>query len=92
MIEKIHLNILCEIERQGSLTAAADALHLTQSALSHSIKKLEAQLGTSLWVKQGRNIQLTQSGHYLLKEAKRLLPQLERLEDVLVQYANGEQG
>lgn len=92
MIERIHLNILYEIERQGSLTAAAEALHLTQSALSHSIKKLEAQLGTSLWIKQGRNIQLTQPGQYLLKESKRLLPQLERLEETLEYYAKGEQG
>ncbi len=92
MIERIHLNILCEIERQGSLTAAAQALHLTQSALSHTIKKLEHQLGTALWQKQGRKIQLTQSGQYLLKEAKRLLPQLQRLDDTLQQYAQGEQG
>ncbi|MGH1485964.1 MAG: LysR substrate-binding domain-containing protein [Cellvibrionaceae bacterium] len=92
MIERIHLNILCEIERQGSLTAAAKALHLTQSALSHTIKKLEAQLGTPLWSKQGRKIKLTQSGQYLQKEAKRLLPQLERIDEVLGHYAKGEQG
>ena len=35
-----------EVDRQGSLTAAADALCLTQSALSHSVRKLEQQLGT----------------------------------------------
>lgn len=92
MIERTHLNILCEIERQGSLTAAAEALYLTQSALSHTIKKLEAQLDTSLWVKQGRKIQLTQAGEYLLKEAKRLLPQFERLDERLAYYAKGEQG
>lgn len=92
MIERIHLNILYEIERQGSLTAAADALHLTQSALSHAIKKLEAQLNTTLWVKKGRKIELTQPGLYLLKESKRLLPQLERLDEMLDNYAKGEQG
>ncbi len=92
MIERIHLYILHEIERRGSLTAAAESLCLTQSALSHTIKKLERQLAASLWVKEGRNIQLTQAGQYLLKEAKRLLPQLERVDEVLQQYANGEQG
>lgn len=92
MIERIHLRILCEIERQGSLTAAAQVLHLSQSALSHTIKKLETQLGASIWTKQGRKIQLTQSGQYLLKEAKRLLPQLQRLDEVLGHYAKGEQG
>ncbi|PKM18402.1 MAG: hypothetical protein CVV11_13875 [Gammaproteobacteria bacterium HGW-Gammaproteobacteria-15] len=41
MSEKIHLSILREIERRCSLTAAASSLNLTQSALSHTIKKLE---------------------------------------------------
>ena len=46
MLERIHLAILQEVEKQGSLTAAADVLCVTQSALSHSMKKLEGQLGT----------------------------------------------
>lgn len=92
MIERIHLRILREIERQGSLTAAADSLHLTQSALSHTIKKLERQVRTPLWTRDGRRLQLTQAGQYLLREARRVLPQLERMDDVLEQYASGEKG
>lgn len=92
MIERIHLNILREIERQGSLTAAAETLHLTQSALSHSIKKLESVIGTPLWRKEGRRLHLSQAGEYVLREAKRILPQLERVDEVLVQYATGEKG
>jgi len=92
MIERIHLSILLEIERQGSLTAAAGALHLTQSALSHAIKKLESQIGTALWKKEGRTLQLTQAGYYLQKEARRLLPQLERVDEMLGEYARGDRG
>ncbi len=92
MIERIHLQILSEVERQGSLTEAAKALHLTQSALSHSIKKLEASIGTPLWKKEGRKLRLTQAGMFTLKEAKRLLPQLNRLDEVLTQFAKGERG
>lgn len=92
MIERSHLAILRELQRQGSLTAAAKALHLTQSAISHSIKKLEAQAEVVLWQKQGRRIQLTQAGEFLLKEANRLLPQLERLDEVLHQHAKGDKG
>ncbi|MCH8498632.1 MAG: LysR family transcriptional regulator [Marinobacter sp.] len=92
MIERAHLRILREIDRKGSLTEAAKALHLTQSALSHTIRKLEDVLGTALWVKEGRNLKLTQAGEYLLREAKRLLPQLERVDEVLGQYARGEKG
>jgi LysR family transcriptional regulator for metE and metH len=92
MIDRMHLRILYEIERRGSLTAAAKALNLTQSALSHTIKKLETQLGAPLWTKEGRHLQLTQAGEYLQREAGRLLPQLERVDEVLRQYASGDKG
>lgn len=92
MIERIHLKILREIERQGSLTAAADALNLTQSALSHTIKKLEGQLNTELWIKEGRKLRLTEAGQYLQDQANRLLPQLERVDENLKRYANHEKG
>ncbi|GHG62963.1 LysR family transcriptional regulator [Alishewanella longhuensis] len=92
MLEKVHLSILREISRQGSLTAAADSLHLTQSALSHSIKKLEQLANISLWVKDGRNIKLTQAGEYLLAQANRLIPQFERMEETLRQFAANEKG
>ncbi|WP_166836409.1 LysR family transcriptional regulator [Rheinheimera pleomorphica] len=92
MIEKIHLSILREISRSGSVTAAAGKLHLTQSALSHSIKKLEQQTGISLWLKDGRNIRLTEAGNYLLEQANRLLPQFDRIDDTLRQFAGNEKG
>lgn len=92
MIDRSHLTILRAIERQGSLTKAAESLHLTQSALSHKIKNIENQMGISLWTIEGRNIKLSQSGEYLLNEAKRLLPQFERIDEVLEQYARGEKG
>jgi len=47
MIERMHLVIIREVDRQGSLTAAASVLCLTQSALSHTMKKLEKALGTA---------------------------------------------
>lgn len=92
MIDRSHLRIMRELDRQGSLTGAAKALHLTQSALSHKMIKLEEILGVALWIKEGRNIRLTQAGQHLLREAKRLLPQLERVDEVLLQYARGEKG
>lgn len=92
MIERSHLSILREIERNGSLTAAADSLHLTQSALTHSIKKLEQRTGTTLWSKEGRAIRLTQAGSYLLTVANRLLPQLEYADQVIERFAKGEKG
>jgi LysR family transcriptional regulator, regulator for metE and metH len=92
MIERIHLAIIREVERQGSLTAAAEHLFLTQSALSHSIKKLEQQLGTDIWLREGRSLRLTQAGQYLLAVANRLLPLLSLAEERLRQFAQGERG
>ncbi|MDX3774154.1 LysR family transcriptional regulator [Chromatiaceae bacterium AAb-1] len=92
MIEKIHLSILREMARQGSLTAAANSLNLTQSALSHTMKKLERYANVSLWQKEGRTIRLTDAGQYLLEQSERLLPQFERIEDSLRQFANNEKG
>ncbi len=92
MIERMHLAIIREVDRQGSLTAAASVLCLTQSALSHTMKKLEQALGTDIWLREGRGLRLTQAGEYLLGLADRLLPQLERAEERLRQYAQGERG
>lgn len=92
MLERIHLSIVQQVEKQGSLTAAANVLHVTQSALSHSMKKLEQQLGTEIWRREGRNLQLTQSGRYLLSVANRVLPQLDLAEERLFQFAQGERG
>ncbi|HIW07662.1 MAG TPA: LysR family transcriptional regulator [Candidatus Ignatzschineria merdigallinarum] len=92
MLERIHLSIVQQVEKQGSLTAAANVLHVTQSALSHSMKKLEQQLGTEIWRREGRNLQLTQSGRYLLSVANRVLPQLDLAEERLFQFSQGERG
>lgn len=92
MIERNHLAIIREIDRLGSLTAAAETLFLSQSALSHTIKKLEQSFGTAIWQRDGRHLRLTQAGNYLLMVANRLLPQLERAEEQLGQYAKHERG
>jgi LysR family transcriptional regulator for metE and metH len=92
MLERMHLAVLQEVEKQGSLTAAADVLCVTQSALSHSMKKLEQQLGTNVWLREGRSLRLTQAGQYLLAVAQRVLPQLELAEERLRQFAQGECG
>jgi LysR family transcriptional regulator for metE and metH len=92
MLERTHLAIIREVDRQGSLTAAAGVLCLTQSALSHAMKKLEGQLGTDIWLREGRSLRLTQAGEYLLAVANRLLPQLDMAEQRVRQFAAGTRG
>ncbi|GLR67081.1 hypothetical protein GCM10010909_17620 [Acidocella aquatica] len=92
ILERIHLAIIREVERQGSLTAAAAQLNLTQSALSHAIAKLEDQIGVKIWRREGRSLQPTQPGEFLLSVANRLLPQFAHAEERLRQFAKGERG
>ncbi len=92
MLERHHLAILREIERQGSMTAAAEELFLSQSALSHTMKKLEHHFGTPLWLREGRRLRFTQAGAHLASVAHRLLPQLEHAEAIVQQIAAGQRG
>src|SRR5471032_378558 len=92
MLERTHLAIIREVDRHGSLTAAANVLCLTQSALSHTVKKMERQLGTAVWSRNGRNLRLTQAGQYLLALANRVLPQMEHAEERMRRFALGQRG
>jgi LysR family transcriptional regulator for metE and metH len=92
ILERIHLAIIREVEQRGSLSAAAEVLCVTQSALSHTMSKLEQRLGTPVWRREGRRLRLTQAGRHLLALADRVLPQLAQAEARLRQYAAGERG
>jgi len=92
LLDRQHLAIVRAVERQGTLTAAARDLHLTQSALSHAIARLERGLGTALWRREGRRLALTQAGEYLLEVANRVVPQLEHAEQALRGFARGARG
>ena len=92
VLERINLEILTAIKEHGTLTKAADELHLSHSALSHSIKKLEGQLATPIWKKDGRNLRLTSAGERIQTLANRVLPQFSHTELLLNQIAKGEAG
>lgn len=92
MLERHHLEIIRAIVKHGTLTRAAESLFLTQSAVSHSMKKLEDLLGIPLWEKQGRQLVLTRAGSYLLQLSDMILPQFERGEEQLKGFANGKRG
>lgn len=91
-LERIHLEIILAVEKKGSMTAAAESLHLTQSALSHSMSKLEDQLDVKIWHRKGRQLLPTQAGQHLLNTARRLIPQFVRTEGQLIQFSRGERG
>lgn len=92
MLDLQHLAIVREIDRCGSLTAAAEKLCLSQSAVSHAIRRFEERFGVALWEKEGRGIRLTQAGGYILMLAGRVLPQIDHAERVLQEFAQGQRG
>lgn len=92
MIDIQPLAILREIDRTGSLTQAADQLCLTQSAVSHAIRRFEARYEVKLWEREGHKLRLTPAGDYLLGLAMRVLPQLEHGASVLEDYSRGRRG
>jgi LysR family transcriptional regulator for metE and metH len=92
MLDRSHLLIIQAISEHGTLTRAAKSLHLTQSALSHAIKKLDTHMHTPMWEKDGRQLRLTQAGNRLLSLANRVLPQFEHCEGQIADIAKGRQG
>jgi DNA-binding transcriptional LysR family regulator len=71
------LRSLQEIARLGSFSRAAAALHLSQPAVSHQIRGLEARLGVPLLERVGKRAALTRAGELLLEHARRALAELE---------------
>lgn len=73
-LELRHLRTIEAIHRHGGMARAAEALHLTQSALSHQLKALEDQAGVELVVRRAKPMRLTAAGLRLLRTAERVLP------------------
>jgi DNA-binding transcriptional LysR family regulator len=66
-----------------SFTKAAWRLHVSQSAVSHAIKKLESGVGLKLILRPGRHFALTEEGQELARSCQAVFGELEKVEDVL---------
>lgn len=81
MLQHVPLSFLRAFEaagRTGSFRAAAEELHLTPSAVSHSIRKLEQVLGTALFERNTRAVRLTPEGEALMRHVSRAFEELRR--------------
>ncbi len=75
-IDARRLRAFTMLARLGSFSAAATALSLTPSAMSHSIKALESEMGGALFERRGHHAVLTAAGERLLRHAERILRQM----------------
>lgn len=83
------LHILDAIDRHGSFSAAASALHRVPSALSHAIAKLENELELKLFIREGRRASVTAAGRILIEEGRHLLRAANELERRVQRIAGG---
>ena len=74
-----HLRLFRATAREGTLTAAAKALNISQSAVSTQIKALETDLGHDLFERRGRNLVLTEAGRIALDYAEQIFRASEQL-------------
>ena len=74
--------------RLGSMSAAADELDLTQSAISQRVLKLEAHVGQRLFIRQGHGVRLTGAGELLMETATDTLQRLRAGFDRIEPYRN----
>jgi LysR family transcriptional regulator, hydrogen peroxide-inducible genes activator len=81
-----------EVAGQGSFTAAASHLQLTQSAVSQQIKALEDESGVVLFDRSGRVVRLTDAGHVFLTHVERILAQVENARVEMAEMAGGTRG
>ncbi|WP_371776606.1 LysR family transcriptional regulator [Streptomyces sp. NBC_01438] len=87
MIEARHLRVLRAVSATGSFSAAARELGCTQPAVSQQMKALESSAGTTLLIRTGREMRLTQAGQALVRHASGILAGLTAAEEEVAAIA-----
>jgi LysR family transcriptional regulator for metE and metH len=87
-----HLRLVVAIAETGSVTRAAEQLHLTQSALSHQLRGLESRLKTPLFHRVGKRMVPTAAGERLLQSAIRVLDIVSEAETGIKRAASSGEG
>ena len=80
------------VVREGTISAAAEALHVAQPSLSRQMKELEEELGASLFERGNRRITLTEEGVVLRKRAEEMVRLMQRTEEEISQVKNHVSG
>lgn len=91
-MELRHLKMLREVADCKSLTKAAERLFLSQSALSHQLKEMEAHCGAQLFIRQKKQMLLTREGEVLLAAGKRILEDVDQTLATIRQMTDKDAG
>lgn len=81
-----------EVAKQEHVTHAAEKLHVAQSAVSRQIANLEAELGVSLFIREGRNVKLTPVGRIFLEHVEIAVQEIEKAKQEVNEFLDPESG
>ena len=85
-MDLLQIKYVITITECGSMTKAAQQLHVSQSALSLSCKRLEEELGTKIFQRQGRNLELTEAGMRFCEQGREILRLSSSLETEMAKF------
>jgi DNA-binding transcriptional LysR family regulator len=91
-MELRHLRYFVAVAEELNFTRAAERLGISQPPLSLQIRQLEKELGTPLFYRRTRSVELTDAGKVLLEEARIILSQVETAKSGVRRRARGETG
>lgn len=84
-----HLKMICVLEQFDTVKEAAQALFITQPALTNRIREAERRLNTKLFIRRGRKIVMSSAGKRLVISAKKILEELARAEHDINRLTDG---
>ena len=79
-----HLTVFAAVAEQGSMSAAAKHLYLSQPTVSQAIRELEAHYNGLLFERLGKKLYLTERGKLLLPHAREMIRQFQQLEELIL--------
>jgi len=91
-MELRHLRYFVAVAEELNFTRAAERLGISQPPLSLQIRQLEKELGTPLFLRRARSVELTDAGRLLLEEARVILKQVETAKSGVRRRGRGETG
>jgi molybdate transport repressor ModE-like protein len=91
-LDPMRLRLLVEVDRRGSISAAADACRMGQPSATKHLQTLEAAVGEKLLERNGRTSRLTEAGRVVAAHGVRVLDTLESLRDELDALSGAERG